>query len=95
MHILLLVLLTFHGHSVTLKWNPVAGNPYYNVVRCQLPCQGGSGNLQTVINSSPLICPEYYDNTVLPKTQYRYWVESWTPMGGDSPYSNSVTATIP
>jgi hypothetical protein len=91
---LLAAFLAFHGHSVTLKWNAVTSEAvYYNVVRCQVPC--GASNPQSVVNSSPLICPEYYDNTVLAGVTYKYWVESWTPTQGDSHYSSGVEVTIP
>jgi|SRR5271156_2247019 len=79
------------GPSVSLRWNPVTtlanGKPlvgpvYYNVYR------DVAGTLQySKLNPSPLLCPEYYDNTTLRGVVYDYEVTAWTPAGGESGFS--------
>jgi hypothetical protein len=95
--------------GIVLKWNPVLastnGEPiqapvYYNVIRCEIPCAGAGGvtggpNLHVVVNSSPLICPEYFDNKVLAGTPYYYWVKAWMPAQGSSrPVSSGFSSVI-
>jgi fibronectin type 3 domain-containing protein len=78
-------------HSVALTWggSPTAGVTGYNVYRSSV-----SGNLFARVNSTPVAGLAYTDSTVQNGLTY-YFVTTAVDPGGESIFSNQVTAIIP
>jgi hypothetical protein len=85
-------------HALTLSWNrsTTPGTVYYWIYRDH------SNVFDYVkINASPLFCDEsvchYYDNNgLVAGSAHTYEATSWTPVGGESGFSNkTVSVTIP
>jgi hypothetical protein len=78
-------------HNVGLTWiastSPVTG---YNVYRSTV-----SGSGYTKINSSPIVPLNYTDSTVQNTTTYYYVTTAVDASGGESGFSNEVSAVIP
>jgi hypothetical protein len=81
---------TQQAHSVALSWNASASAVTgYNVYRSTV-----SGTGYTKISSTPGTVFSYTDRTVLNGTTY-YYVTTAVDAGGESVYSNQVSASIP
>ncbi len=78
-------------HSVALSWSETGtGVAGYNVYRSTV-----SGGPYSKIDSATVVPTSYTDNTVTSGTTYYYVVTAVGTSGGESSYSNQITAVVP